>query len=80
MKITTETKLWIVTDPTPVSVLVDICFPATLTELELQILGAAMVGDKMTDQNMTIYTNCTEAITDAKSRLAARDNAKGKSG
>ena len=73
MKITTETKLWIVTDPTPVSVLADICFPATLAELELQILGAAVVGYKMTDKNMTIYTDPGEAEANAQARLKYRD-------
>ena len=73
MKITRETKLWIVTDPTPVSVKYDIFFPATLAELELQILGAGVVGDRMTDKNMTIYTDMGEAEADAESRLNSRD-------
>jgi len=73
MKITTQTKLWIVTDPSPVSILADICFPATLAELELQILGASVVGYKLTDKNMTIYTDIGDAEADAESRLCARD-------
>ena len=72
MKITRDTKLWIVTDPTPVSILPDICWPATLVELELQILGAAVVGDRMTDKNMTIYADRGDAEADAESRLTAR--------
>ena len=72
MKITQETKLWIVTDPTDVSVLADICWPATLFELELQILGAAMAQYRMSEKNMTIYTDCAEAEADAESRLNAR--------
>ena len=69
MKITTGTKLWIVTDPTPASTLPDICFTATLAELELQILGAAAAGYKMTDKNMTIYTESGKAHFDARIRL-----------
>ena len=73
MKITRETKLWIVTDPTPVSILPDICWPATLANLENQIIGAGVVGEKMSDKNMTIYTDMGEAEADAESRLIARD-------
>lgn len=69
MKITTETKLWIVTDPTPESVLPDICWPATLANLENQIIGA--LPERMTDKNMTIYTDMEEAQNDADARLNA---------
>ena len=55
------------------SILPDICWPATLVELELQILGAGAVGDRMTDKNMTIYTDMGDAEADAESRLNVRD-------
>ncbi len=75
MKITRETKLWIVTDPTPESVIEDVLHPCTLPELENIMLGTAMRCGKqrLSDANLTIYTDETEARTDAESRLDARD-------
>lgn len=73
MKITTETKLWIVTDPTHVSVIEDVLHPCTLPELENIIIGAALGKIRFTDRNLTIYTHKHEAQEDAQLRLAARD-------
>ena len=74
MKITTGTKLWIVTDPTPVSVIEDVLHPCTLPQLENIMIGSAMRCHKqrMSDANLTIYTDETEARIDAEARMAAR--------
>jgi len=74
MKITTETRLWIVTDPSPVSVIEDVLHPCTLPQLENIMLGTAMRCGKqrMSDANLTIYTNAADAEADAEARLAAR--------
>ena len=75
MKITNHTPIWIVTDPTPVSVIEDVLHPCTLPELENIILGAAMrcARQRMSDANLTIYTSAADAEADAQSRMAARD-------
>ena len=75
MKITTTTPIWIVTDPTPVSVIEDVLHPCTLPQLENIILGAAMgcARQRMSDANLTIYTSAGDAEVDAQSRLDARD-------
>ena len=73
MKITTGTKLWIVTDPTPVSIIKDVLHPCTLPELENIIIGAALGRVRFTDKNLTIYTHEHEARADAEARMAPRD-------
>ena len=75
MKITTETRLWIVTDPTPVSVIEDVLHPCTLPQLENIMLGTAMRcgRQRMSDANLTIYTDEAEAREDAEARLNAHD-------
>ena len=70
MKITTETKLWIVIDPTPVSEMADIFFQADMRGLERIIVGS--LPERMTDKNMTIYTKESEASLDAIERLDSR--------
>jgi len=75
MKITTETPIWIVADPTPVSAIEDVLHPCTLPQLENIMIGTAMRCGKqrMSDANLTIYTNEAEARKDAEARMAARD-------
>lgn len=67
MKIERHTKFWLVTDPTPVSTLADVCSEGTLLSLRLQFLG----GLKM-DRNPTIITSHAEAVDEAKKRHKAR--------
>lgn len=59
--------LWVVRDPTPESILEDICFKAdTPKYLAMVILGA---GTACLDENLTLYTEEAEARKDAKNRL-----------
>jgi len=62
-------KFWVVTDPTPESILVDILFAASLTDLLIQFKGGLTL-----DQNPTIFTDRTEAETEALRRLDSREN------
>lgn len=55
------------TDPTPVSVLGDILFAASLEDLRLQFLGGLS-----TEQNPTLFTDQAEATAEALVRLKAR--------
>ena len=75
MKITITTPIWIVTDPTPVSVIEDVLHSCTLPQLENIILGAAMgcARQRMSVANLTIYTSAADAEEDAEARMAARD-------
>lgn len=69
MKITKETMIHCVTDPTPVSVFDDVLWTTDLGGLELNILGGG-IESRPTDRNLTIYTDYEEARRDAMSRLA----------
>lgn len=72
MKITITDKFWVVLDPTPLSVIEDICFEATLPVLELMIMGNALAQKCMTNRNLTIHTVELSAREDAEARLEAR--------
>jgi hypothetical protein len=64
VKIDATTPIWVVTDPTPVSTLPDICFETTLDGLRLQFAGGLS-----TDQRPVLWTTQEEAHEDAKNRL-----------
>lgn len=72
MKITTADRFWIVLDPTPVSVIEDILVNCNLHELELMVMGNALMEERMTDRNLIIYISTMDARMDAEERLAAR--------
>lgn len=67
MRFGPKEKFWVVTDPTPVSVLGDILFAASLEDLRLQFLGGFS-----TEQNPTLFTDQAEATAEAMVRLQAR--------
>ena len=64
MKIDATTPIWVVTDPTPVSTLPDICFETTIDGLRLQFAGGLSM-----DQRPTLFTSQEEAHEEAKNRL-----------
>jgi hypothetical protein len=66
MKLGTDTKVWIVVDPTPRSEMTDICFEGSLRKLELQFRGGLTC-----EQNPTIFTDHDEAEVEAYGRLVA---------
>jgi hypothetical protein len=72
MKITRKDSFWIVTDPTPESTLGDICHETNLESFENIVIGHGMDRSRLSDDNLTIYTDETEAHDDAMKRLAAR--------
>jgi hypothetical protein len=73
MKITIADKFWVVLNPTPLSVIEDICFETDLKGLENQIIGAERGGYRMSNIGMTIHTVELSARQDAEARLVARD-------
>ena len=64
MKIDATTPIWVVTDPTPVSTLPDICFETTLDGLRLQFAGGLSM-----DQRPALFTTQEDAYEEAKTRL-----------
>ena len=60
-------KFWVVTDPTPESILVDILFAASLTDLLMQFKGGLTLAE-----NPTLLTDRAEAETEALRRLDSR--------
>lgn len=64
MRIDISTPIWVVTDPTPVSALPDICFETTLDGLRLQFAGGLSM-----DQRPMLFTTEAEAHEEAKNRL-----------
>jgi len=64
MKIDATTRIWVVTDPTPVSTLPDICFETTLAGLRVQFFGGLNM-----ERRPTLFTTREEAHEDAKNRL-----------
>jgi len=68
MRFGPKDKFWVVTDPSPLSVLGDVLFAASLTDLLLQFHGGLTL-----DQNPTLFTDRAEAEAEALERLHARD-------
>ena len=61
-----EHSWWVVTDPRTHSTLGDICFQASLKDLELQFKGGLTI-----DENPTLFTDQKEAEVEAYGRLVA---------
>lgn len=68
MRFGPKDMFWVVTDPTSESILVDILFAASLTDLLLQFKGGLTL-----DQNPTLFTDRVEAETEALRRLESRE-------
>jgi hypothetical protein len=68
MRFGPKDKFWVVTDPSPLSVLGDVLFAASLTDLLLQFRGGLTL-----DQNPTLFTERAEAEAEATARLRKRD-------
>ena len=66
--ITPGQLIWWVEDPRPLSVVEDICFPATLDGLIRQARGGIQ-----TECHLTAYLHESDATADAVARLARRD-------
>ena len=66
MRLNTDDTFWLVTDPTSLSELIDICFATTLRGLELQFRGGLTAA-----QNLTLFTERAEAEREAGRRLQA---------
>jgi len=66
-----DTLFWVVTDPTPESVIEDVLFKSNLAGLQLQILD----GLRIIDRDVTVYAYGSQAAatSDAERRLVARD-------
>lgn len=58
---------WVVTDAFDISTLGDIVFQADLRNLELQIKG----GLSVENDNVTLFTKQSEAMEEAKKRIAS---------
>lgn len=71
MKFNVHDRFWMVTDPTPVSELGDICFQTSLEDLVLQIKGGLDL-----KENPTIFTAQDDARLEARKRLLVRSVAK----
>lgn len=67
-------KVWLVTDPTDVSVIEDVLYETNTTDLGYLIIGTG--GAAWRASHPALYTDETEAREDARARLAARDAAK----
>lgn len=63
-------EVWVVRDPSPLSVLEDILFKATPNELARVVLGSGL--DTWVFENHTFYDNADDARADALHRLQAR--------
>lgn len=61
-----DDRFWVVTDPTPASEMVDICFGASLRDLERQFRGGLTC-----EQNPTLFSDHREAEIEAYGRLVA---------
>jgi len=61
---------WIVTDPTPESVLEDICYSCPVSQLGNLIIGGGP--GTWAREHATIYTTAKEAKADALARLSRR--------
>ena len=67
MKIGPRDRFWVVTRPSAVSDVNDICFESDLRGLTLQVRGGLDLGE-----NVAIYDDHDEAVEDAKNRLLVR--------
>jgi len=65
MRFGPDDKFWVVTDPTPESVLEDIVFQTSLRGLERQFRGGLTMAS-----NPTLFTEETEAKLEAQRRLS----------
>jgi hypothetical protein len=66
MRYGTDDKFWVVTDPTAESEQADICFEASLRDLERQFKGGLTAA-----HNPTLFTDRREAEVEAFGRLVA---------
>ncbi|MCC6310975.1 MAG: hypothetical protein IT345_08680 [Trueperaceae bacterium] len=66
MRYGTDDRFWVVTDPTPDSELADICFEASLRDLERQFRGGLTCKEQP-----TLFTDRREAEVEAFGRLVA---------
>ncbi len=66
MRYSADHKFWVVTDPTPGSVLGDVLFEASLRDLEKQFKGGLT-----TDEHPTLFTEKPEAEIEAYGRFTA---------
>ncbi len=66
MRIGPDEKLWVVVDPKPTSTEADMCFRASLRDLELQFRGGLTMAE-----NPTLFTDEREAKMEAYGRLTA---------
>lgn len=64
MRIDAKTPIWVVTDPSPHSMLPDVCFQTTLDGLRLQFAGGLTM-----DEHPAVFTEEDAAHEDAKNRL-----------
>jgi hypothetical protein len=64
VKIDTTTRLWVVSNPTPHSILPDVCFETTLDGLRLQFAGGLSMDDPP-----AVFRSEEEAHEEAKNRL-----------
>jgi len=67
MKFNVDDKFWLVTEPSPVSELGDICFQTSLADLILQIKGGLELKG-----NPTIFTVEDDAQLEGRKRLLVR--------
>jgi hypothetical protein len=66
MRFGRDEKFWVVTDPAPESEMGDICFEASLRDLELQFRGGLTC-----DDNPALFTDRREAEVEAFGRFVA---------
>jgi hypothetical protein len=64
MKIDATTRLWVVSNPTPHSILPDVCFETTLDGLRLQFAGGLSM-----DDDPAVFTSEEAAYEEARNRL-----------
>jgi hypothetical protein len=67
MKLNVHDRFWMVTDPTSLSELGDICFETSLADLVLQIKGGLEL-----KENPTIFTAEDDARLEGRKRLLVR--------
>ena len=72
MKLGPDDKFWIVSDAGQHDTLGDMCFEASLRDLELQFRGGFTC-----ERNPVLFTGREEAEAEARDRLGARNSAEG---
>ena len=65
-------RLWVVTDPTPNSVIEDILFDTSPVRFPYYVIGTG--ADRWRAENTTLYTEEAEARADAEARLRNRQS------